>query len=51
MPDRSRPESTTIALPIGANQYGGAKFATGGANKITTRANDNLKLPKSIITI
>ena len=51
MPDRSRPRSTTTALPIGANQDGCAKFATGRANKRKTCANDNLKLPKSIITI
>ena len=51
MRDRSRPGSTTTALPIGANQDGCDKFSTGRANKITTCDNDNLKLPKSIITI
>ena len=51
MPDRSWPGSTTTSLPIGANQDGGAKFANGRANKRTTCTNDNLKIPKSIITI
>ena len=51
MPDRLRPGSTTTTLLLCANQDGSAKLTTGKENKRTIRANSNLKLLESIITV
>ena len=54
MPDRSRPGTTTIALPIGTNQDVSDKLATGIQQQQQHNINNlnkTMKMPKTITTI